>query len=89
MRSALNDLKDLAARRVGRVAVAALPSVAAVWMPSVIDRYRAENPKIELKLFDTLAGSGLALLREGKVDMAITAGGDLREFATRALVSER
>ncbi|HSV53650.1 MAG TPA: LysR family transcriptional regulator [Burkholderiaceae bacterium] len=89
LRAALGNLQDLAARRQGRVAVAALPSVAAVWMPPVIARYRAENPLIDVELFDTLADAGLALLREGKVDMAITAGGDLREFDTRVLRSER
>ncbi len=89
MRTALGNLRDLAARRTGRVAVAALPSVAAVWLPPVIAHYQQDNPGIEVQLFDTLANSGLALLREGRVDIAITAGGDLREFDTRVLCSER
>jgi len=55
----------------------------------VIGRYRAANPNIRIELFDALAGGGLALLREGRVDMAITAGGDLREFDVTELRSER
>lgn len=89
MRVAFANLQDLASLRVGRVAVAALPSVAAVWMPRVIARYRAQNPQIKVELFDTLAGGGLALLREGRVDMALTAGGDLREFDAQVLRLER
>ena len=89
LQHALGHLQDLATRRIGKVAVAALPSVAAVWMPGAIARYREAHPHIRIELFDTLAAGGLALLREGRVDMAITAGGDLREFAVRELKSER
>lgn len=86
---ALGHLQDLATRRVGKVSVAALPSVAAVWMPQVISRYRAANPMIRVQLFDSLAGRSLDLLRSGAVDLAITAGGDLREFDLTELKRER
>ena len=86
---AVSHLKELATRQIGKVAVAALPSVAAVWMPRVIARYRAANPNIRIELFDTLAGAGLALLREERIDMLITAGGDLREFEVTELKNER
>ena len=89
LQQALSQLKDLATLRTGRVAIAALPSVAAVWMPQVIERYRLAYPQVQLSLFDTLAEPGLALLREGKVDLAITAGGDWREFEVQVLRSER
>lgn len=89
LQHALSHLQDLATRRVGKVAVAALPSVAAVWMPQVIARYRAAQPNIRVQLYDALADGGLALLREGRVDIAITAGGDLREFDVTELRSER
>jgi DNA-binding transcriptional LysR family regulator len=89
LQHALSHLQALATRQIGKVAVAALPSVAAMWMPQVIARYRAAHPSIRIELFDTLAGGGLALLREGRVDLAITAGGDLREFDVTELKSER
>lgn len=89
LRHALAHLQDLATRRVGKVAVAALPSVAAVWMPQVIARYRAANPMIRVQLFDSLAQRSLDLLRSGAVDMAVTAGGDLREFDLTELKKER
>jgi DNA-binding transcriptional LysR family regulator len=89
LQHALAHLRDLATRRVGKVAVAALPSVAAAWMPQVIAGYRAQHPNIRIELFDTLAAGGLALLREGRVDLAITAGGDLQEFDVQELKQER
>ena len=89
LQHALSHLNELATRRVGKVAVAALPSVAAVWMPEVIALYRARHPNIRVELFDTLAAGGLAMLREGRVDLAIAAGGDLREFAVQELKCER
>lgn len=89
LRHALAHLQDLAMRRVGKVAVAALPSVAAVWMPQVIARYRAANPLVRIELHDKLAGPGLQLLRVGTVDFAITAGGDLAEFDLTELKRER
>lgn len=87
--AAYSNLRDLARLRAGSVAVAALPSVAAAWMPQVIARYRADHPAVRIALFDTLASGALALLREGKADLAITAGGELREFDTEVLRSER
>jgi LysR family transcriptional regulator, carnitine catabolism transcriptional activator len=89
LQHAVTHLGELATRRIGKVAVAALPSVAAVWMPRVIARYRAANPNIRIELFDVLAGAGLTLLREGRVDMFVTAGGDLREFDVTELKKEQ
>lgn len=89
LHDAVAQLQDLAHRRTGKVAVAALPSVAAVWMPQVIARYRAANPNVQVQLFDTLAQGGIDLLRAGTVDLAVTAGGDLREFELVELKRER
>lgn len=89
LQHALAQLRDLATRRIGKVAVAALPSAAAVWMPPVIARYRAAWPQVRVQLFDALAQHGLDLLRAGTVDLAITAGGDLREFDLVELKQER
>lgn len=89
LQEAVAQLQGLAQRRIGKVAVAALPSVAAVWMPHVIARYRAANPLIQVQLFDTLAQGSIDLLRAGEVDLAVTAGGDLREFELVELKRER
>src|SRR4051794_27630841 len=48
LRNSLSDLGEHAARRRGRVAVAALPSLAAGWLPGVLAEFRATYPGIEL-----------------------------------------
>src|SRR5437879_13890343 len=53
--SAFSDMTDYVARRKGRVAIAALPSLAAGWLPSVIAEYRRRYPGITIALFDALS----------------------------------
>jgi len=88
--SAFADLREHAARRKGRVALAALPSLAAGWLPPVIAEYRRRHPGIAVELFDPLADRCLELVRLGRADFALTAPGpDLTEFDTRRLYSDR
>jgi DNA-binding transcriptional LysR family regulator len=75
MDAALEDIHDLVAKRKGRVAVAALPSLAAGWLPGVYARFHREFPDIQLELRDALLEPCLALVRRGDVDMAVAAQG--------------
>lgn len=87
--AAFANLNDYIARRQGRVAIAALPSLAAHGLPAVIAEYRRAHPGITLKLFDTLSDQCLALLRAGTVDLALTAPvGNLAEFVTAPLCDD-
>ena len=87
--AAMTDMSDYMARRRGRVAIAALPSLAANGLPAVIAQYRAAYPGVNVTLFDALSDQCMALLRNGKVDFALTAPGpDLAEFDTRMLCSD-
>lgn len=88
--AAVATLRDHAAGRSGRVTIAALPSVAAEWLPAVIADYRAQHPAVNVELFDVLAERCLALVREGRADFAITASGpNLMEFETRPIYTDR
>jgi LysR family carnitine catabolism transcriptional activator len=87
--AAFADMGDFIARRKGRVAVAALPSLAAHGLPAVIAEYKRAWPGITVQLYDALSDQCLHLLRQGKVDLALTApGASLSEFATRTLCSD-
>jgi DNA-binding transcriptional LysR family regulator len=89
MDAALADLKDHAARRKGRVGVAALPSLAAGSLPRIFAQYRARYPGVQLELFDALSDRCVALVREGRADFALTAAGpSLTEFDTRPLTTD-
>lgn len=87
--AAFSDMSDFVARRKGRVSVAALPSLAANGLPAVIAEYQQQFPGIKTQLFDALSDQCLNLLRQGKVDFALTAPGpNLSEFETWTLCSD-
>lgn len=73
--SMVGDFQDHAQKRKGRVALAALPSLAAGWLPDLLLSYRRQYPGIELALFDSLSQQCLALLRSRQVDLAMASTG--------------
>lgn len=73
LRIALEDLGEHAARKRGRVMVAALPSLAAGWMPDVLASFRAEYPGIELSVADVLSDSCVEYVRSGRADFSLAA----------------
>jgi len=89
MEAALADMNDYVARRKGRVAIAALPSLAAGWLPPVLAAYRQRHPGVAVELFDAISDHCLDLLRQGKADIALTAPGpNLLEFSTQPLCAD-
>lgn len=86
----LKDFRDHASKRKGRVAVAALPSTAAAWLPHVFSRFHADFPDIEINLHDVRADACIALVRAGTVDFAIAAGpGEGEDMETDRLSQDR
>lgn len=73
---ALEDVRDHALRRRGRVAVAALPSLAAGWLPDLLARFHADYPGIVLQLRDGLLDPCLDMVQRGEVDFAVAARRD-------------
>ncbi|MGE0800133.1 MAG: LysR family transcriptional regulator [Lautropia sp.] len=71
--AALLDLDDHAARRRGRVALAALPSLAAGWLPGVLARFRGRYPGIEIDVADVLSDGCVERVRTGRADFALAA----------------
>ena len=72
---ALQDLGDQVERRRGRVHIAALPSLAAGWLPALFAEFRAAWPGVELALSDQLSDACVDLVRGGQADFALAAGG--------------
>jgi len=73
LQSALQNLGEHAARRRGRATVAALPSLAAGWMPAVLARFCESYPGIELNVADVLSDSCLEFVRSGRADFSLSA----------------
>lgn len=90
---ALADLADHVERRKGRVHVAALPSLAAGWLPALFAEYRAAWPGVTIALSDLLSDACIDLVRGGQADFALAAAGlrgsDAAELHTHVLGSER
>jgi len=73
LRNALDNLGEHAARRRGRAALAALPSLAAGWLPGVLAQFRSRYPGIELDVADELSESCVERVRSGRADFSLAA----------------
>lgn len=81
--------RDRAARRRGRVAIAALPSVSASWMPRVLSRFAADHPNIQLALRDEIAESCISLVRNGDVDLGLTTIAEAEDLERKLMAQDR
>lgn len=75
MHSAITDLADHVERRKGHVSVAALPSLAAGWLPAVFAEFQATWPGITIHLSDALSDACIAHVRNGEADFALASSG--------------
>lgn len=71
----VEDFREHADKRKGRVAIAALPSLTAGWLPDLLAKFRKEYAGIELSLSDSISETCLTLLRARQVDFAIASAG--------------
>lgn len=69
--SMVANFRDHAQHRKGRVSIAALPSMAAGWLPQVLADFHERHPGVEIALMDTLSEQCKALVRSGQADLAI------------------
>ena len=76
---ALRAVTDTVQLKAGSVAVAALPSLAASLLPKVFAEFARIHPGVRLSLLDTLSGPAFDLVRDGKVDFALTAADPKQE----------
>ena len=67
----VDNVRDHAALRKGRVSIAALPSIAAGWLPGVFAEFRRRHPGIDLELADVLSAPCLELVRSNRADFAL------------------
>ncbi len=69
---ALTRVRDYLGGKRGRIAIAASPSLAAGFLPGVIATFQQMYPGIALQLYDTLSERCIDMVRNGKVDIALT-----------------
>ena len=72
-RITMADLGEHAAQRRGRARIAALPSLAAGWLPPLLADFRRKHPGIALEVTDELSESCIERVRSGRADFALAA----------------
>lgn len=90
---AIADLADHVERRKGRVRIAALPSLAAGWLPALLAEFMATWPGIRVDLDDALSDACIARVRSGAADFALASSGEGTvadsDLLSRKLCSDR
>ncbi|WP_447957530.1 LysR substrate-binding domain-containing protein [Vreelandella sp. EE7] len=69
---AFEDLSQHFSKQRGKVAVAALPTLAAGLFPKVVKRFHERYPRINLNLHDVLADQINQMVREGRADFGLS-----------------
>jgi LysR family transcriptional regulator, carnitine catabolism transcriptional activator len=89
MHATLTELRERATLGLGRVAVAAPPSLAADWLPKALAEFQREHPGIALRLHDVVSDQCLAMIASGEADFGFNAlqGNDL-EFESLLMFRE-
>ncbi|MGW0838702.1 LysR family transcriptional regulator [Streptomyces sp. NPDC002787] len=89
-RAGMRELRRYLLGESGTVAVATLPSVAAVLLPQVISDFRHRRPQVAVRLLDGLERPVLDRVLSGDADFAITTVGDPpKQLEHRPLVRDR
>ena len=71
--SAFGELAQFIAGQRGRITIAALPSIAAVVLPTVIAHFRQEHPTVDITIRDALLESVVDAVTQGIADIGVTA----------------
>jgi len=82
-KAALERLASRGGGRQGRIAIAALPSIACAVLPAAITAFAREHPAVDIALHDVQHERAVQLVTEGAVDLALTvkpAEGDALAF---------
>jgi LysR family carnitine catabolism transcriptional activator len=69
---AFEDLEMLFKKQQGKITIAALPTLAAGFLPKVLAEYRAQFPNIAINVNDVLASEIEGLVREGRADFGLS-----------------
>lgn len=70
--NAFNDLNDLFSLKRGKLEVAAMSSFGSSLLPSYIRLFRDKHPNINIKVHDVIAEDTIAMVRAGRVELAVT-----------------
>lgn len=70
---AVQTVRDITTLQQGKVSVAALPSLTAGPVPEIFAGFHAAYPRVRLSVIEALSSDAFEQVRQGKVDIALTA----------------
>ena len=73
----------------GRIRIAAYPSVATYWLPSILREYQRDFPHVEVQITETGSGAIEAQMAERQVELCLYAGGEGKDFDWIPLRADR
>lgn len=83
-------LGDVAARRIGEVTIACVPSAVYYFLPQVVKRYHERFPRIRVKVHDASANEVLVAVAQGEADFGLNfIGSQEAEIEFRPVLTER
>lgn len=68
---AIDQAHDMVGLQRGRLTIAALPSIAAAWLPGLIHQFHCAHPRIEIRIADVPATRLQALVRDEEADLGL------------------
>lgn len=73
----------------GRIRIAAYPSVAAYWLPTIIRRFQKDYPRVEIEIIEMGSGAIEAMMESRQAELCIYAGGEGKLFEWVPLCRDR
>jgi LysR family carnitine catabolism transcriptional activator len=90
LRLIVTHARDVAQKNVGRIVIAALPSVSSTLLPQAVAQFRARFPGITIVLRDALAERVVEMVREDVADFGLTgAPGNDPQMEFTSLATDR
>jgi len=87
--NSIAELRDRASCSVGRVSIAAPPSLAASWLPRQMAEFKKDHPGIQLQLHDVVSDHCIEMVASGEVDFGLNARSThAKEFDSVLLAQE-
>ena len=87
--NSIAELRDRASCAVGRVAIAAPPSISASWLPKEMAEFKCEHPGISFQLHDVVSDRCIEMVANGEVDFGLNArSSHAKEFDSVLLAQE-
>jgi LysR family carnitine catabolism transcriptional activator len=87
--NSIAELRDRASCAVGRVSIAAPPSLSASWIPKQMAEFKCEHPGISLQLHDVVSDRCIEMVANGEVDFGLNArSSHAKEFDSVLLAQE-